>query len=94
MNSYTFDITCRRCGGELTPAAAGKPTGLGAEVRATCECESCGARWLVFVQMSATYLPSASPEDRARQLGFARLEKQAAHRLAEFARSLDEAGVA
>lgn len=80
---YTLTLSCRRCGHEVMPVAQGKPQDGGDQIRATCECEECGARWLLAVVMAPTYLPSQSPAQHRAQLAEARSRKEGVRLVAE-----------
>lgn len=86
--SYTLVLTCRRCGHELTPVAQGKPTDAGQSIRATCECQECGARWLLSAEMHPTSLPPWSDSALARSRRVSLEEKAARQRTLEFARTV------
>ena len=67
MIGYHFDLSCPRCGSEMEHVADGRPQGS-TTTQAHCRCRSCGATWLVRVDMLATYLPSLAERARHNRL--------------------------
>ena len=49
MTGYLLPVTCGECGSPVASLAGS--TACGTEARATCQCEDCGAEWLVEVHM-------------------------------------------
>jgi hypothetical protein len=47
---YTVLLSCRECGGPLTPRTTGRPIDEGIEIRAIADCPTCRLEHLISVR--------------------------------------------